>query len=484
MGRFSGSLGLIVVIFMSADAAAQVAEPGPRPEEQFDFMNLLSEHCLHDLKDESWNAYGQFTYISSWKLPFSAPYTNLNGSNSSLLTGAERSWTGSFTIYFGLRLWPGAEAYFTPEVIAEQPLSQLKGLSGAIQNFELQKAGATTPQIYRARAYLQQTIGLGGGSVVKTSDPMQLGTVVDGRRLILRAGNFSVIDFFDKNTFSGDLRQQFLNMAFLTYAAYDFVADARGYTWGGMMELYWDDWAVRIGRLAPPLNPNSLPLTFRLWTYYGDQFELEHTHQIFGRAGAVRVLAYHNRENMGRFDDAIAAFESNPARNAAACTSYNYGSTNATAPDLCWVRKPNDKLGIGINIEQTIAEDIGVFFRGMYSDGNTEVYAFTPTDRSVSFGALAKGTLWSRPFDVTGIGAGLGWISRAHAEYLRLGGVDGFIGDGNIKRAAETVFDVFYSASVISAVWLALDYQHIMHPAFNADRGPVDIFGVRVHAEF
>ena len=92
--------------------------------------------------------------------------------------------------------------------------------------------------------------------------------------------------------------------------------------------------------------------------------------------------------------------------------------------------------------------------------------------------------MWGRPSDVTGIGAGLGWISPAHADYLGMGGVDGFIGDGRIRRATEAVVDVFYSLNVVSAVWLSVDYQRIINPAFNADRGPVDVFGARVHAEF
>jgi high affinity Mn2+ porin len=448
-------------------------------------MNLLAHHGLHDLNDEAWNAYGQFTFIASYKLPFSAAYPNRG---YSLSTDAELSWTGTVTAYVGVRLWRGGEAYFVPEVIAEQPLSNLKGLGGAIQNFELQKNGDVWPQLYRARAFVQQTIGFGGARQEKTSDPMQLGTVVDSRRLVLRLGNFSVIDFLDKNTFAGDLRQQFFNMAFLTYAAYDFAADARGYSWGFVAEAYYDDWALRFGRVAPPIHPNVLPLTFRLDEFYGDQVELEHNHQIAGRSGAVRVLAYRNREKMGRFDDAIAAFKANPAQNASSCPDFSYydppSSGPPNAPDLCWVRKPNIKVGVGLNVEQHITDDIGVFFRGMISDGQTEVYAFTSTDRSVAFGVLGKGSLWHRPADVTGIGVGLGWISQSHADYLRLGGVDGFIGDGTITPATESVLDIFYSVNFLSSAWLSVDYQHISNPAFNGDRGPVDIFGARVHAEF
>jgi len=482
-------MAAIAVLLAPATAGAEVSEPAPRPDEQFDFMNLITQHGLHDIRDETWNAYGQFTYITSWHPPFSAAYTNLNnppGVGNSLLDGSERSWTGTFTVFLGARLWPGGEAYYVPEVIAEQAFSDLRGLGGVIQNFELQKQGGTEPLFYRSRAYIQQTFGFGGARVVQDSNPMQLGNVVDGRRLVLRIGNFSVIDFFDKNTFSGDLRQQFFNMAFLTYAAYDFVADARGYSWGGMAELTYDDWALRVGRLAPPQDPNGLPLTLELDKFYGDQVEIEHDHRIFGRAGAVRVIGYHNRENTGQFRDAIAAFQADPAvNNAANCGSrYNYHSQNANAPDLCFVRGPHDRVGIGLNVEQHITDDIGVFFRGMYSDGLTEVYSFTSTDSSISFGATAKGSLWQRPSDVTGVGLGLGWISQAHADYLRMGGIDGFIGDGTIRRATEGVLDAFYSVNVASAVWLSADYQHIVNPAFNADRGPVDVFGARVHAEF
>ena len=104
---------------------------------------MLADKGLHDIENESWNAYGQFTYISSWKPSFYAPYTNLNGSINSLLPTAERSFTGTATLYLGVRLWNGAEGYLVPELISEHPLSQLRGLGGAIQNFELQKGGTT-----------------------------------------------------------------------------------------------------------------------------------------------------------------------------------------------------------------------------------------------------------------------------------------------------------------------------------------------------
>ena len=478
------------LLLAPARANAQAGPPSGHEDAAFDFMNLLSRNGLHDIDHETWNVYGQLTYISSWKRPFKAPYTNtdvnanVSAGTYSLLPTAERSFTGTFSLFFGLKLWRGGEAYFVPELIAERPLSGLHGIGGAIQNFELQKTGSATPQLYRARLFLRQTFGLGGEHVVKSSDPLQLGTVVDSRRLVLTAGNFTILDVFDRNSVTGDPRQTFLNMAFMTHAAYDFTSDARGYSWGGTAELYWDDWALRYGRITPPQNPNQLATDFRLWEHYGDQMELEHDHSLFGRPGAVRLLGYRNRVITGRFDEAIAAFQANPAENAADCTGFNYGSQNSSAPDLCWVRRPNVKLGIGINLEQYLATDVGVFLRAMVSDGKTEVDAYNPADRSVSFGAVAKGSLWRRPFDVAGLGFGMSWISAIHAKYLAMGGVDGFIGDGYLRQAAEGVVDGFYSVNLLKAVWLAGDYQFLWNPGFNADRGPVHIFGARIHAEF
>ncbi len=466
----------------SAEPAAAVV--APPAEEAFTLMNNMSRKGLHDFKDESWNAYGQITFITSWKPSFAAPYTNANGSNNSLLPDAESSFTGTATLYLGLKLWPGGEAYFAPEVITERPFSQLHGLAGAIQNFELQKTGGEAPQLYRSRVYLRQVIDLGGESVERHSDVLQLGTKDRRRRLILTVGNFTILDLFDKNSFTSDTRQQFLSLSFMTYAAWDFGSDARGYSWGGAAEFDYDDWAIRFGRTSPPKYPNQLPISLRFDREYGDSLELEHDHKLFGREGAVKVLAYRNREFMGRFDESIAALRADPARNAAACTNSLYLSTNASAPDLCWVRRLNIKVGIGLNLEQHLTEDAGVFFRGMISDGATEVQAYTSTDRSISFGGLTKGSVWKRPADLAGIGASIGWISRAHADFLGLGGVDGFIGDGKLNQAAEEAFEVFYSLNFLDVFWLSADYQRIVNPAFNADRGPVNVFGLRLHAQY
>jgi hypothetical protein len=284
----------------------------------------------------------------------------------------------------------------------------------------------------------------------------------------------------------GDLRKSFFDEAFMTYPAWDFPADARGYSVGAAAELYWDQWAVRFMRLMPPVEPNSQTLNFQPFKYYGDQVEFEHDHVLLGdQPGAVRLLLYRNHELMGRFADAINAFEANPADNAANCGNlYNYGSQNANAPDLCFVRKANVKVGIGVNVEQSVTPNIGVFSRAMYSDGQTEVEAYDSADRSASVGTVFKGKLWGQPSDSAGFGLGTSWISAIHAKYLEMGGVDGFIGDGALAKAIENMAEIYYSRHIARSGYASFDYQRVWNPGYNAARGPVNLFGVRFHFEF
>jgi len=78
----------------------------------------------------------------------------------------------------------------------------------------------------------------------------------------------------------------------------------------------------------------------------------------------------------------------------------------------------------------------------------------------------------------------MSWISSIHAQYLAMGGVDGFIGDGHLRQAAEGVVEGYYSVNLLKAIWLTADYQFLWNPGYNADRGSTNIFGGRVHAEF
>ena len=79
----------------------------------------------------------------------------------------------------------------------------------------------------------------------------------------------------------------------------------------------------------------------------------------------------------------------------------------------------------------------------------------------------------------------MSWISSIHAQYLAMGGVDGFIGDGRLHQGIEGLVEGFYSVNLFKAIWLAGDVQVIWNPGYNTDRaGPIFLPGLKAHAEF
>jgi high affinity Mn2+ porin len=98
---------------------------------------------------------------------------------------------------------------------------------------------------------------------------------------------------------------------------------------------------------------------------------------------------------------------------------------------------------------------------------------------------MLRGGAWGRAADTIGIGAALNDISTAARAYFAAGGIGILIGDGQLPHpGAERIFETFYSILVIERLVVGVDYQYIANPAYNRDRGPVSIFGLRAHAEF
>jgi len=71
-----------------------------------------------------------------------------------------------------------------------------------------------------------------------------------------------------------------------------------------------------------------------------------------------------------------------------------------------------------------------------------------------------------------------------HALYLARGGSDFLIGDGALNYAPEYLWESYYSARLFPGFFATFDLQHVGNPAYNHDRGPVWIEGVRLHLEF
>jgi high affinity Mn2+ porin len=64
------------------------------------------------------------------------------------------------------------------------------------------------------------------------------------------------------------------------------------------------------------------------------------------------------------------------------------------------------------------------------------------------------------------------------------GGLGILVGDGQLPHPGpEQIIESYYSFPIRS--WQAtVDYQFIANPAYNRDRGPVSIIGMRLHAQF
>lgn len=410
----------------------------------------------------------QVTYNWQKHSSFQSPYAGPN----SITSNSEKMYTLSETLFLGWRAWQGAEIYFNPELAQGIPFStNLVGL-GSFTNGEITRAGGTNPVPYRQRLFLRQTWNNGGGSEFIEGDENQLAGSVDKNRFVLTIGNFSTLDVFDNNTYAKDPRSQFMNWGNWTYAAYDYAADARGFGWGFAGEWYQDDWVLRFGRMSGPKEPNVLPVDLALGKHYGDQVEIEHQHQFAGQPGKVRLLAWRNRANTASFKDALAWLKANPGQ--------------YSDPVALIKSRNGDKIkyGLGINIEQAINADVGVFLRAMSTDGRTETYAFTEVDGSLSTGVSIKGTAWGRAADTVGIALMRNTLSDDRRRFLEAGGTSFFIGDGALRYRPETILESYYSLAACKNFWLTADYQRIHNPAYNADRGPMNVYALRAHAEF
>ena len=415
------------------------------------------------VEQENWNAKFQATYVWQRKRAFDAPYTG----PMSLKPGQERSYSLTTTASFGYRPWAGGEVYLDIEGAKGIPLSGLTGLGG-FTNGELAKTSGSKLKLYRARAFLRQTWNHGGEQEAVESEAGQMAGMVDKRRTVLTVGNMSVIDIFDGNAYSHDPRTQFLNWSLMTHGAFDYAADARGYSSGAVLEWYHDDWAVRFGRFIQPMEPNGQPMDYRIFKHYGDQLEVEHAHTLAGQPGKLRALLFRNHAVMTRYSDAL-----------------DLAAQTGSVPSLSEARYgPQSKTGFGLNLEQALSDDVGLFARASWADGKTETYAFTEIDRSLSGGLLIKGRSWGRAKDTVGLGMARNFLSPTHRAYLAAGGLGPFIGDGRINYKPEEILEAFYSVALDKHSSVTFDWQHIRNPAYNADRGPVNTWAVRLHTQF
>ena len=459
----------IICTFLGATAFAQKAGSGSDQIASFasPIQDFPTEGELFGLPV---NLHGQTTYVNQRYNNFTSSYAGQN--SLSALKSMSYTWSG--TLFFGARLAPNTDVYFNPEVISGVPFSGLVGLGG-FTNGEGSKATGAQAKFYSARAFVRQTINQEGSDVLLENEANQITQTVSSNRVVITAGQFSTLDIFDDSRYAKDPRVQFMNWGNMTYLAYDYAADARGYSTGLAGEWYLGNWVMRASRMLTPKTPNGRDLNWQIFNTYGDQFEVERQHSIADLPGKVSVLAYRNKMILARFTDATNYLNANNAQGTQAINNvrnnYQY------------------KTGIGIHGEQALTKDIGIYGRAFTSDGHTETMSFTEADNSISVGIGMNGTSWARPQDSIGISMMQNGLSSYRKNYLQSGGVSYFIGDfagpgQSINYRPERVGEVYYNATVIKNVLAGLNFQHINNPAYNSARGPVNILSFRIHAEF
>lgn len=426
--------------------------------------------------EQDWNFHVQNTEVVQGYPAFSAKYSGPN----SLFRGGETRETVSLDLMGGLRLWRGAEAHVDGLMWQGFGVNNTTGAEG-FPSGEAYRIGTEVPNGSISRLFIRQTIGLGGEQEDVADDQLNLAGRRDISRLTLTLGRFASSDIFDTNTYANSARTQFMNWSFVNNLAWDYPADVIGFTTGLAVELNQPTWTLRYGVFQAPDVQNGMTAedAFVTWPYdrstegpakdggFGMVMEFEERYSIRTHPGTIRFLAYVNRANMASYARALPILEAQGVgANISAAQSYRI------------------KYGVGLNWEQEIAKNAGIFSRLGWNDGQEQSWMFNDVDYTGSLGLSVKGEAWHRPGDTLGLAGALNGISHVEQDFFKAGGVGILAGDGNLNYGWEKIVETYYDFQICNAAHAALDYQFISDPAFNRDRGPVSVFAVRFHWQF
>ncbi len=412
---------------------------------------------------QDWAIHGQTTFAVQYHPAFHSSYRGPN----SLDPGSRGNETADITLYLGIRPWEGGEIWINPEVDQGFGLSNTLGVA-AFPSGEAYKVGKSSPYYKMQRLFFRQTFDLGGDAETINPDLNQLGGSDTHDHAVVTLGKLAVTDIFDKNDYANDPRNEFLNWALTNLSTFDYAANAWGYTLGGAVEWYQDWWTLRAGLFDLSDVPNSA----KLETSFGRQFQLiaefEERHTWWNEPGKIHLIGFLTHGRMGLFRDANALAQA-----------------SGQPADISLVRHMHVRTGIGLTLQQQVEDDLGFFARAGFDDPSREPFEFIDSDAGASAGFALSGNRWDRKDDTLGLAFIINGIARQHATYFDLGGTGILVGDGKLPHpGTEKVIETYYTLAANEALKLTADYQFIADPAYNRDRGPVSVFGARVHAQF
>jgi high affinity Mn2+ porin len=412
---------------------------------------------------EGFAVHGQATFLEQLTAPFHAPYSGPN--SLSPRHGAE---TIDVTLFLGARLWSGAEAWINPEIDQGFGLDDTVGVAG-FPSGAAYKVGRSHPYWRLQRLFVRQTVELGGERQPLDTIANQLGGFQSANRWVFTIGKISVPDIFDANQYAHDPRNDFFNWTAVDAGTFDYAADSWGFTVGAAAEWYQGAWALRAGvfDLSDVPNSETLDPGFHEFQWLG---EVEKRHELAGMPGKLLLTLFDTRGRMALLNDVVDLAQ----------------STGETLHEtLVAVRRYRDRIGASLDLEQQLTSDLGMFARAGKAGGNVETYEFTDVDRTISAGLSLKGKSWGRTDDNVGLTGIVNGISATRERFLNAGGLGILVGDGQLPHpGAEQILETYYRLAVVPWAQLTFDYQYVVNPAYNTERGPVSIFAVRIHAQF
>jgi high affinity Mn2+ porin len=391
---------------------------------------------------------------------FHAPYSGTN----SLHPGDNFRQTTEADIFVDVHLWPGGEFYFNPEYYQGFGLGITHGLA-QFPNSMAYKTGQYRGDVNIPHLFLRQTIGFGGEREQLAADELQLAEKVDISRLTIQVGRMAVTDTFDNNAYAHNPRVDFLNWAAVDAIAFDYPADALGYEEAATIELNQKTWALRYGFFTIPARGNQNATDGHYLKAWDQILELEERYTLFGHPGKLRLLGYLERAHMGSYQAVL----DEPSLNL----------------NLAGTRRYRLTEGFEINLEQEITSDLGAFLRLAARNPNYESWQFSDASRSLEVGLSLKGTAWGRPNDTMGLAEMAAGIGHAAQAFFNAGGLGILVGDGKLPHyGIENVVEFYYNFEVHKGVNVTFDYQLTANPAFNEDRGPINILAARLDVKF
>jgi high affinity Mn2+ porin len=432
---------------------------------------LIGLEFLHAQNDTSsklnkkFSIHWQATVIPQYHVNFKASYSGDN----SLQTSEPTRTSFSTTLFLKYRPFKNSYIVFNPEAAGGKGLSKTLGIAG-FSNGEVYRVGDPAPKPFIGRLYFEHRFPLSNEKEKVEDGINQISEITNKDYISVIAGKFSLTDFFDDSQISHDPRTQFFNWALMGNGGWDYPANTRGYTMGTVIQALYQNWAARMALTTVPIEANGPDLQFKWGKAMGFVLELEKSHlfQKNERQYSTIHLGYFiNYANMGNYQQSIA--------NA---------SLFGAAPNIQSTRQyGRTKWGFYGNIDNEFGS-FHLFLKASINDGKNESWAFTEIDKSVTTGLQFDGDLWKRKQDRFAIAYINNHLSNTHKQYLEKGGYGFLIGDGKLNYGAEQIIEAYYSMHLTKQIFLSPDYQFVINPAYNKDRGPVHIIGLRLHADF